>query len=472
MKSIFRATLPLLAGLLLTACPAQPPNPPQGGPNPPREETWTTVAPDALPPVQNVLNPGRGFFTSNLDLFDATEEDYAAVRAAGLTLAYPYSTWLPRRELTQAELDALQQGFDLVRRHGFKLILRFRYSENGDADWNVIQRHLEQLAPLIRTNADVIAVLQAGFLGRWGEWHCWQASEVCHDGAVEKAYVLDRLLAALAGTDVPVAVRYPPDKARYLGDLDFADYDSVPPPPDPVRGFADTEGVRARIAHLNDCFLSSADDVGTYPNNPPERITEWRSFTYAENEYLYFGGETCEAEDPDDPGRARGARALDELARAHLDYLNLDYHPGMLDRWRTDGIFAEVAARMGYRLVLEEAAWTEPAPGSTWSLKLTVRNDGFSRLKRRYDVVAVLQGAAGRVERPLGFDLRRVAPGTSTTFKAEGLEGLSPGTWRLGLRIADPAPALADRAEYAVRFANELDYDGVNWLGEVEVAGP
>ena len=425
------------------------------------------VTPPALPLRQNVLNPDRGFYTSNLDLFSADESDYAAVRAAGYTLAYPYNTWLPRRELTQAELDALQQGFDLVRRHGFKLILRFRYGENGDADWNVIQRHLEQLAPLIQKNADVIAVLQAGFLGRWGEWHCWQASEVCHDGAVEKAYVLDRLLAALAGSDVPLALRYPPDKARYLGDLDFADYDSVPPPPDPVRGFADTEGLRARIAHHNDCFLSSADDVGTYPNEPRERINQWRGFTYAENEHLLYGGETCNDQDPDDPGRARGARLLDELEKAHLDYLNADYHPGMLQNWRSDGVFEEVAARLGYRLVLDEAAWTAPSPGASWSFRITIHNDGFARLKRRYHVFLLLQSNHQTIKEPLNFDLRQIAPGESKTFSQAKLPGLAAGRWRLGLAISDPAARGEGRREYAIRLANELNYDGVNWLGEI-----
>ncbi|ADR35849.1 putative secreted protein [Oceanithermus profundus DSM 14977] len=456
------ATLALAAALWTGCTSGQAPD--GGG--------WTAVAPAPLPPGQNVLNPGRGFFTTDVDLFHPDAEVYASVRARGHTLAYPYETWLPAdRDLTEGELATLQHGFDLVRTSGFKLILRFRYSENGDADWGRIQRHLEQLLPIVRRNADVIAVMQAGFLGRWGEWHCWEATEVCHEGAAEKAYVLERLLDALAGTDVPVAVRYPADKARYLGDVDFSGDGDAPPPPDPVSGFADelpaARRKRARIAHLNDCFLSSANDVGTYPNHPPERIAEWRGFTYAENAFLVFGGETCEAEDRDDPARARGARALAELERAHLDYLNADYHPGMLDRWRQDRIYDEVAARMGYRLVVEEAAWTAPAAGEGWKFRMSVRNDGFSRLKRRYDVALVLRQGDRTVERPLGFDLRRVAPGERLTFAAEGLTAPPAGAWRLGVAVRDPA--LPDRAEYAIRFANDLDYDGVNWLGRLEV---
>ena len=438
-------------------------------------EDWTVVEPAALPLEQDVLNPGRGFYVADIDLFAPDEDAYRSVRARGYTLAYAYETWLPAdRPLTPQELERLQAGFDLVRASGFKLILRFRYGEDGDADWDTIKEDLDLLAPLIARNADVIAVMQAGFLGRWGEWHCWEATAVCHDGAAEKAYVLDKLLAALAGTDVPVAVRYPPDKSRYLGDIHFDSYDEVPPPPPPVGGFADwlgeSERNRARIAHHNDCFLSSADDVGTYPNEPPERIEEWRGFVYAENEFLPYGGESCAPADEDDPARSAGENALAEMERAHVDYLNADYHPEMLAGWKRDGVYDEIAARLGYRLVVEEAAWTAPVAGEGWEFRLTVRNDGFGRLKRRYQVRLVLEQDDRTLELPLDFDLRRVAPGESITFTAEGLEPPLAGEWRLGLAVRDAM--LPDRAEYAIRFANDLAYDGVNWLGRLSASAP
>ncbi len=437
-------------------------------------ESWVTARLAPLPLTQNVLNPGRGFYDgSNVDLWHPDAGSYARVRdERGLSLAYADATWLPADHvLTADELKQLQAGFDLVRESGLKLILRFRYSENGDADWSVITADLDLLAPLIAKNADVVAVMQAGFLGRWGEWHCWQATEVCHDGAAEKAYVLDKLLAALAGTDVPVAVRYPPDKSRYLGDIQFDGYDEVPPPPAPLDNFADRlnqgERNRARIAHHDDCFLSSADDVGTYPNEPPGRIAEWRGFVYAENEYLPYGGESCEPADADDPARSAGANALAEMERAHVDYLNADYHEDMLAGWVADGVYDEVAARLGYRLVVESVAWTKPQTGKTWKLRLAVRNDGFGRLKRKYDTVLVLEKDGVTKELPLGFDLRQVAAGEGTVFEADGLPPLGAGSWRLGLALRDPA--LPERSEYAIRFANRLEYDGVNWLGSLVV---
>jgi hypothetical protein len=463
-RTITIQTLLLTAALLAGCTSGQSP----GG------DGWTRLEPEPLPPAQNVLNPGRGFYDgSSIDLWNPDPDAYAHVRDRGLTLAYADATWLPGDHvLSDDELARLQEGLDLVRESGFKLILRFRYSDQGDADWSVISGDLEKLAPLIRDNADVIAVLQAGFLGRWGEWHCWEATTVCHDGADEKTYVLNALLTALESSDVAVAVRYPPDKERFLGRISFSDYDQVPPPPQPVSGFADElpagERPSGRIAHHNDCFLSSADDMGTYPNEPPERIEQWRTFTYAENEFLPYGGESCVPADVDDPERSSGPNALAEMARAGVDYLNADYHPDMLAGWQADGVYDEIAARLGYRLVLEEVAWSEPAAGRPWQLRLTVRNDGFSRLKRRYQVFLVLAGAGGERMVPLGLDLRRVAPGQGQTYTAE-LTAPPAGSWRLGLAVRDPAQRLAERAEYSIRFANELDYDGVNWLGSLSV---
>ncbi len=39
----------------------------------------------------------------------------------------------------------------------------------GDASKKIVLMHIEQLKPLLQQNADVIAVVQMGFIGIWGE---------------------------------------------------------------------------------------------------------------------------------------------------------------------------------------------------------------------------------------------------------------------------------------------------------------
>ena len=39
----------------------------------------------------------------------------------------------------------------------------------GDAPKNIVLNHIAQLKPLLQDNADVIACMQMGFIGTWGE---------------------------------------------------------------------------------------------------------------------------------------------------------------------------------------------------------------------------------------------------------------------------------------------------------------
>jgi hypothetical protein len=53
-------------------------------------------------------------------------------------------------------------------------VVRFAYNQDQTSPFAEpikarILAHIEQLKPLLKTNSDVIAVLQQGFIGAWGE---------------------------------------------------------------------------------------------------------------------------------------------------------------------------------------------------------------------------------------------------------------------------------------------------------------
>ncbi|SDV48562.1 DUF4874 domain-containing protein [Chitinasiproducens palmae] len=81
--------------------------------------------------------------------------------------------------LSQAFLDQLDAGFDALRKAHLQTIVRFTYNfynassaePGNDAPMETILSHMAQLAPIIKKNRDVIYSMQAGFIGRWGEWH-------------------------------------------------------------------------------------------------------------------------------------------------------------------------------------------------------------------------------------------------------------------------------------------------------------
>src|SRR5436853_3270276 len=88
------------------------------------------------------------------------------------------------KNLSQDVLNNISNDLKAARIAGVKLILRFCYTvtanngsclegficpKYGDAPKNIVMQHIAQLKPLLQDNADVIACMQMGFIGTWGE---------------------------------------------------------------------------------------------------------------------------------------------------------------------------------------------------------------------------------------------------------------------------------------------------------------
>ena len=397
-------------------------------------------------PACSYLNPERGFheFVSLRSLDDGELDD---IVAAGHTVIYG-QVLIPEyseKPLDDAILDQVSGALDLVRAHGMKVVPRFHYSDDigeADAALDQILEHIEQLTPLLQQHADVILTLQAGFIGAYGEWH---SSTNGLDAPGPRKAILDALLAALPA-DRTIGVRRPSFKADAYGGPLTADsaYDGSD---------------LARIGHINDCFLASDDDEGTY-QEPNEK-----DYAIADSAYVPVGGETCGV----NPPRSECASALDELALLHWTHLNADYHPDVLQSWQDDGCYAEVACRLGYRLAATNLRWAASAViGETLPVSLDLFNDGWAAPANPRPLALVFDGPGGRFEAVAEFDVRTARPGETRTICVDALvpENALPGTYTIGVRLADAAPTLADDPRQAIRLGNEeLEWmDGINWF--------
>ena len=97
-------------------------------------------------------------------------------RRDGVTVsqAYCYLSQFHSSAVSDEKIAALQADFDRARRDGVKFLLRFAYEFDGLKEGPTTDRilaHIRQLTPLVRDNADVIYVLQLGWIGIWGEFH-------------------------------------------------------------------------------------------------------------------------------------------------------------------------------------------------------------------------------------------------------------------------------------------------------------
>jgi hypothetical protein len=77
-------------------------------------------------------------------------------------------------ELGANDTLAIENTARQLRSVGAKALWRFAYDRNaGEFNYtaDMIVGHMKQLHGVFNANMDVIYVLQAGWLGSWGEWH-------------------------------------------------------------------------------------------------------------------------------------------------------------------------------------------------------------------------------------------------------------------------------------------------------------
>lgn len=447
MKRLF--TFFLLSYFLFGCQPALP----QTGPEP-ATVTHTYISSDAL-----ILNPERGFFTP-YELPGSA--GFSPVRATGNTLVHlniRLDDWR-ETDIPQDVLDDLNTNFADIRDAGVKAIIRYSYNEGPypdtepDASRTQILRHIEQLTPFLQSNADVIAWLEAGFIGAWGEWH---TSTNGLDNLTDKRDILNALIAAIP--DRFVQVRYP---ANIL--------EMYPRPED---------AVKARVGHHNDCFLSSETDVGTYERDGVVTIERDQAYLAELTRFTPMSGETCAP----NPPRSECTSAVKEMELLHFSAINEAYHKGILRSWQEGGCMEEINNRMGYRISLTGADFNEQVrPGGVLSLTANLQNTGFASIINERPLYVVLSPSpAGRGVRgegkyyvPLDIDPRTWEPGTTTfTTKLHIPSNAEEGEYQLALWLPDAYESLSDNPFYAVQLANENVWDestGYNILGQVKIS--
>ena len=322
-----------------------------------------------------LANPERGFWVflgSNFATMADSDISYIKTTWPDITLGYAVGRLDEYRSqpvLPQSYLDALNAAFAKVRAQGMKVVLRFAYNYPAgeaapivdDAPLNIVLNHIQQLAPIVQANADVIYVWQAGFIGMWGEGHS-STNNLTTDA--NKATIRDALLAVLPSNRF-LLWRYPPDQILW---------DAQPGTESDAFGASR----KARMGMYNDCFMASDTDVGTYDDNPTIRNTQ-RAYTAARSAIAPFGGETCNAQ-PTSEQRLTCADIRREGAEFHLAYLDRTYHEGFMDRWIADGCFTEVSNKIGHRWVLNSITAPKTiARGASANFSINVKNVGWAR---------------------------------------------------------------------------------------------
>jgi len=442
----------------------------------------------------------------------------------GLTLAQTYC-YLDRfmdGPISTEKLECLRRGLGRLRAAGLKAVLRFAYEkqtgQTTGPNLETILGHIDQLAPVIRENVDVIYVMQAGFVGAWGEWH--SSAQKLEKDHPALAAIVAKVLDVLPPQRM-TQVRVPKYKRWVLSEPVFDAFEVL------STDTAFSAIPAARIGFNNDGFLAGTTCGGTWPEPPRFSNPGNPEFDYMtqESAYVPVDGELFWA---DQGGKVEGLRAAVRMRLHHYSSFSLAHSyseregkPYSIDDWMktpltarqvreanlpvSDGYFEDgdgnavdrtafeyIRDHLGYRIELQQARFPKSVKaGDTLSVDIELINRGFSVLHNPRPVYFVLIAAGGQVVQvaDTNADPRRWQPYdpddpgyAPLTHAVSGTLTLAqdrpPGSYLLGLWLPDAADTIRQDARYAVRVANRDvpwwttpsgEY-GVNVLGNVTVA--
>jgi hypothetical protein len=472
---MYKLILPLLFALMLVACQSE--EIPEKNLEPAATKTYEVS-------FENFPNPERGFFQTpvawnsfNPSTVSLRTEDMLRYREQGISMVRPIYiiAEFKGRDLSAAFLESFRKNLSDARSVGFKIIPTFTYNfptsydfaahperpENQDAPLSDVLRHLEQLKPVIRANADVIAIWDAGFVGAWGEWHTSTNNLV---GSVEGSEINDssrqivsKLLEVVPSNRM-VTMRYPRHKYQLTGRAAV------------TSGEAFRGSTKARLGHKNDCFLASQEDFGTYWPTDSDSIWATKDFLRLDNLFVPQFGETCWSQQkPEDAYLIKCPNAELQLDYVRYSALNINYNQDVLNGWRQEGCFDKVARRLGYRFELVSSSVPSSVSRSqNLQMNFVIRNTGWANPYNPRRLELILRNTVTKSVyrmvlnngnlRPVNTNLdpRFWQPDTTTTVSINSAlpANIPAGNYELLLNLPDPYSQLRNRPEYSIRLAS------------------
>jgi hypothetical protein len=407
-----------------------------------RAATYTYTASTNL-----ILNPERGLYLHAGPLEDGT--NYDTIRDQGSTLCYSNIKLDDFRSasISASYLQEIGDAFSRMRAAGIKCVLRITYNSSltgADTTLAWMETHLQQLQPVLAGNSDVIAFVQAGMIGAWGEWHSSSSGLDTPEGR-EAVY---GLLCTYMPAGKFIQIRTP----GYVNELVGLDTDPI----DDSTAFSGTP--RARIAHHNDAWVSSITDMGTYPA-PYGAREALKEQIESHTKYAPWGGESAQLYDGFDH-----VFALAEAERFHATYLNATYNPDVINAFIAAGAWDEFKEKLGYRIELTSAVLPDAlVAGSGFSFEIRLQNSGWAPFYNpRPVILRILSGSVILQEIELSADPRFWRPESGEIIisnTAHAASTTAPEHLGFALWMPDPSPGLQARPAYSVRFANDTVWD-------------
>lgn len=365
-------------------------------------------------------------------------------------------------DLSDNALTQLNRILEEIHTSKRQVILRFLYDWDGNGPETEpktieqIERHMDQVGPVVSRYADAVFLLQSDFTGSWGEMNA------TNYGTHADVRLLMNHLAQVTDPSIFLAVRTP------------SQLRSVTQTTTPVSAATAYNGsVGSRLGLYNDGMLGSISDLGTYSDGhdadisaPEDKGSREKELAF-QNDICRFvpnGGEAV----IDNPCNDL-ENALADLAKMHVTYLSCEHDTAVLNKWKNtfyrgddcfDGVscYDYIAAHLGYRYVVTDSNFTYDAlDKNSGVLTLTIKNTGFAPAYRLFDGFLSLENTRTGLllTSPVTIDNRTINGDSQASFSFPvTIAGLPEGDYQLSFFLTDPYTG------QLIRFANE-DTDAI-----------
>ena len=355
-------------------------------------------------------------------------------------------------------LNDLGSELDRIRSHGFKVFCRFNYNwDHGiskeDAPLDVVLGHLDQLQPIFHQNKDVLAWLEIGFLGYWGEMHTSTNGHIIPRtvGLSDSGKRIVRRILQVLPKDRMAGVRYPNviyrDPAKY-GSLGFRN------PLNAQSAYSGADQSRLGTWYAN---FGAGEKLW---HKDEEYAKNWAPST--EFVPMWAHCDHFQTVSMDANEWREDARVFHYVALS-----NPDDEPHTLDIaqcWRDAGVYDDFSKKLGHRYRLLQCTTDKKAsPGKALELQLLVRNDGWARPVNPRILEIVLRnqqnGSEYAYEVTPPVDLRLWFPGPESTKNIHVAvpipDRLPVGIYDTFLNLPDPIDSIRGNSDYSIRLANK-----------------
>ena len=344
-------------------------------------------------------------------------------------------TWQGRNSVNTSQvLKDWATAAVAIRDVGRKIIFRPRYDMAGAAgkpnvcgkvegsSYSTMQNHVQAIAAML-SNAEIkpiIAFIEMGYLGSYGEWHTFGAD--CGPNVNACRPYAPVLLAATATNDRIHFAKYVIDTYRNAGLLRPVQLRR----PGFVKDLEFNLGVQSdKMGFYNDCFMVNANDGGTfiriesdflnypalYPSSVMDPATA-KSYMQSKVGDGSQGGESCPNGYNTETWRVSPTTVPTRLDSDGFSYLHgswaTDFRQTMINAIATPNVWDAIKSRLGYRYQVTQVTYPSTATiGASVTMSVSINNSGFARIPQDRTAYLVLMG-------PVNYIVGSINPKSNT----------------------------------------------------------